>query len=106
MLRNQRKGWIAAVVLAALLLASAPASAAGPAQRDTGSWIVRLLGWLGLPPSVTAAWEADSGYIDPNGQPKTNGSEGTDDSGYIDPLGQPGSSSAGTDSSGYIDPDG
>jgi len=95
MLRNQRKGWIASAALAALLLASVPASAAGPVPRDRGSWIVRLAGWLGLPPSVTAAWEADSANIDPNGQPKTG------DSGYIDPLGQP-----KTDDSGYIDPNG
>jgi hypothetical protein len=84
MLRNQRKGWIASAALAALLLASVPASAAGPARsvpRDRESWIVRLAGWLGLPPSLTAAWEADSAHIDPDGQPKA------DDSGYIDPLG-------------------
>lgn len=67
MLRNQRKGWIAVAVLAALLLASAPASAAGPAQRDTGSWIVRLADWLGLPPSVPAAWGLSSAHIDPDG---------------------------------------
>jgi hypothetical protein len=87
MLRNQRKGWIAAVALAALLLASAPASAAGPAQRDTRSWIVRLAGWLGLPPSITAVWEKDSANIDPDGQPKPTGSAGTDTSANIDPLG-------------------
>lgn len=103
MLRNQRKGWTAALALAALLLASAPASAAGPVQRDLGSWIVRLAGWLGLPPSITAVWEADSANIDPNGQPKPTGSDGTDDSGYIDPNGQSGASS---DSSANIDPDG
>lgn len=101
MLRNQRKGWIAVAILAALLLASAPASAAGPVQRDIESWIVRLAGWLGLPPSVTAVWETDSANIDPNGQPKPTGSAGTDDSGYIDPDGQPRPSS---ESSGYIDP--
>jgi len=104
MLRNQRKGWIAVAVLAALLLASAPASAAGPVQRDMGSWIVRLAGWLRLPPSVTAVWGLSSANIDPDGQPKPTGSAGTDDSGYIDPNGQPGSSSA--DDSAHIDPDG
>ena len=103
-MRNQRKGWIAVAVLAALLLASAPASAAGLVKRDMGSWIVRLAGWLGLPPSVTAIWAADSANIDPNGQPKPTGSAGTDDSGYIDPLGQPRSSSV--DDSANIDPDG
>ena len=87
MLRNQRKGWIAVAVLAALLLASAPASAAGSVQRDTGSWIVRLAGWLRLPPSFTAAWATDSANIDPDGQPKPTGSAGTDTSGYIDPDG-------------------
>jgi hypothetical protein len=101
MLRNQRKGWIAVAVLAALLLASAPASAAGPVPRDMGSWIVRLAGWLGLPPSVTAVWGLSSAHIDPNGEPKPTGSAGTDDSGYIDPLGQPGSSS---EDSANIDP--
>ena len=87
MLRNQRKGWIAAVALAALLLASAPASAAGPVRRDTESWIVRLAGWLGLPPSVTAVWGLTSANIDPNGQPKPTSSAGTDDSANIDPDG-------------------
>lgn len=87
MLRNQRKGWTAVAALATLLLASAPASAAGPVRRDTESWIVRLAGWLGLPPSVTAIWEADSAHIDPNGQPKPTGSAGTDSSAHIDPLG-------------------
>lgn len=101
MLRNQRRGWIAALALAALLLASAPASAAGPVQRDVETWIVRLAGWLGLPPSVTAVWGLSSANIDPDGEPKPTGSAGTDDSGHIDPDGQPGSSS---DSSGYIDP--
>ena len=99
MLRNQRKGWIAPAVLAALLLAPVPASAAGPAPRDPGSWIVRLAAWLGLPPSVTAVWERSSANIDPNGQPKPTG---TGSSANIDPDGQPGS--ATTDSSGYIDP--
>ncbi|HWN43685.1 MAG TPA: hypothetical protein VNW71_15765 [Thermoanaerobaculia bacterium] len=104
MLRNQRKGWIAVAVLAALLLASAPASAVGSVQRDTGSWIVRLASWLRLPPSVAAVWGLSSANIDPDGEPKPTGSAGTDDSGYIDPNGQPGPSSA--DDSGYIDPDG
>ncbi|MFL6291283.1 MAG: hypothetical protein ACJ759_10340 [Thermoanaerobaculia bacterium] len=103
MLRNQRKGWIAAVALAALLLASAPAAAAGPARRDMESWIVRLAGWLGLPSSITAVWETDSANIDPNGQPKPTGSAGTDDSANIDPNGQPGASS---DTSANIDPNG
>jgi hypothetical protein len=87
MLRNQRKGWIAVAVLAALLLASAPASAAGPVRRDTEGWIVRLARWLGLPPSVTAVWEKDSAHIDPDGQPKPTGSAGTDTSAHIDPNG-------------------
>jgi len=87
MLRNQRKGWIAAAVLAALLLASAPASAAGPARRDTESWIVRLARWIGLPPPVTAVWEKDSANIDPLGQPKPTGSAGSDTSANIDPNG-------------------
>jgi hypothetical protein len=87
MLRNQRKGWIAAVALAALLLASAPAAAAGPVQRDTESWLVRLDRWLRLPPSVTAVWGLTSANIDPDGQPKPTGSAGTDTSGYIDPDG-------------------
>ncbi|HVG07125.1 MAG TPA: hypothetical protein VNM67_05425 [Thermoanaerobaculia bacterium] len=100
MLRNQRKGWIAPAALAALLLAPVPASAAGPARRDPGNWIVRLAAWLGLPPSVTAVWEMSSANIDPNGQPKPTG----DSSANIDPDGQPGSAKA--DSSGYIDPDG
>ena len=104
MLRNQRKGWIAAAALAALLLAPLPASAAGPARRDTGSWIVRLAAWLRLPPSLTAVWEMDSAYIDPNGQPKPTGSAKTDDSANIDPNGQPGSAHA--DSSANIDPNG
>jgi hypothetical protein len=103
MLRNQRKGWIAALVVAALLLASAPASAAGPLQRDLESWIVRLAGWLGLPPSVTAVWTTDSANIDPLGQPKPTGTAGTDSSANIDPDGQPGASS---DSSANIDPNG
>ena len=104
MLRNQRKGWIAVAVVAALLLASAPASAAGPVQRDVETWIVRLAGWLGLPPSVTAVWGLSSANIDPNGEPKPTGSAGTDDSGHIDPDGQSGASSA--DDSAHIDPDG
>ena len=104
MLRNQRKGWMAAMALAALLLASTPAFAAGPVQRDIESWIVRLAGWLGLPPSVTAVWEADSAHIDPDGQPKPTGSAGTDDSANIDPDGQPESGSADPDSSANIDP--
>jgi hypothetical protein len=87
MLRNQRKGWIAAVALAALLLASAPAAAAGPVQRDAESWIVRLARWLGLPPSITAVWGLTSANIDPLGQPKPNGSAGTDTSANIDPNG-------------------
>ena len=90
MLRKQRKDWIAAVVLISLLSASAPAFAAGPARGDAGSWFARLLGWLGLPPSVTAVWESDSAHIDPLGQPKPNGTEtpaGTDDSAHIDPNG-------------------
>ena len=87
MLRNQRKGWIAVSVLAALLLASAPASAAGSVQRDMGSWIVRLAGWLGLPSSVTAFWGLSSAHIDPNGQPKPTGTAGTDSSANIDPDG-------------------
>jgi hypothetical protein len=103
MLRKQRKGWIAAVVLILLLSASAPAAAAGPERGGDGSWIVRLLGWLGLPPSVTSVWDFSSGYIDPLGQPGPN-SAGTDDSGFIDPDGKPGS--AGTDDSAHIDPDG
>jgi hypothetical protein len=97
MLRNQRKGWIAVAVLAALLLVSAPASAAGPVQRDMGSWIVRLAGWLRLPPSVTAIWGLSSANIDPNGEPKPT------DSAHIDPDGQPSSSA---DDSANIDPDG
>ncbi len=104
MLRNQRKGWIAVAVLAALLLASVPASAAGTAQQDVENWIVRLASWLRLPPSVTAVWGLSSAHIDPNGEPKPTGSAGPDDSAHIDPNGQPGSSSA--DDSGYIDPDG
>jgi len=87
MLRNQRKGWIAPAVLAALLLAPVPASALGPEPRDPGSWIVRLAAWLRLPPSVTAVWEMSSAHIDPNGQPMPTGSAKTDDSGYIDPDG-------------------
>ncbi len=101
MLRNQRKGWIAPAVLAALLLAPVPASAAGPARRDPGNWIVRLAAWLRLPPSVTAVWEMTSAHIDPLGQP---GTTGTDDSAHIDPLGQPGSAKA--DDSANIDPNG
>src|SRR5262245_11367695 len=77
MLRKQRKGWIAAGILAAILLASAPAAAAGPARRDTESWFVRMARWLGLPSSVTAVWEKDSANIDPNGQPKPTGSAGS-----------------------------
>ncbi|HEX6861838.1 MAG TPA: hypothetical protein VF414_03425 [Thermoanaerobaculia bacterium] len=84
MLRNQRKGWIVPAVLAALLLAPVPASAAGPARRDPETWIVRLAAWLGLPLSVTAVWEMDSANIDPLGQPRTTG---TDSSAHIDPLG-------------------
>jgi hypothetical protein len=87
MLRNQRMGWIAPAVLAALLLAPVPASAAGPAWRDPGSWIVRLAAWLRLPPSVTAVWEMDSANIDPLGQPKPTGSAQTDSSAHIDPDG-------------------
>lgn len=101
MLRNQRMGWIAPAVLAALLLAPVPASAAGPAPRGPQSWIVRLAAWLGLPPSVTAVWERDSANIDPLGQPKPTG---TDSSANIDPNGQPGSSSEDPDSSANIDP--
>ena len=95
MLRIQGKGWIASAALAALLLGPAPASAAGP---DSESWIVRLAGWLGLPPSVTSLWEADSAHIDPLGQPTANSSAN------IDPNGQP--RSMGTDDSANIDPDG
>jgi hypothetical protein len=87
MLRNQRKGWTAAVALAALLLASVPAAAAGPVRRDTESWIVRLAAWLGLPPSITAVWGLTSANIDPLGQPKPTGSAGTDTSAHIDPDG-------------------
>lgn len=86
MLRNQRKGWLAPAVLAALLLAPAAASAAGPARRDPGSWIVRLAAWLRLP-SITAVWEMDSANIDPLGQPKPDGAAKTDDSANIDPDG-------------------
>lgn len=84
MLRNQRKGWIVPAALAALLLAPLPASAAAPARRHPGTWIVRLAAWLGLPPSVTAVWDRSSGYIDPLGQPKP---AGTDSSAHIDPNG-------------------
>jgi hypothetical protein len=97
MLRKHGKGWIAAAALVALLLASVPASAGGLEPRDRESWIVRLAAWLGLPPSLTAAWEMDSAHIDPLGHPTA------DDSANIDPNGQPGATS---DSSGYIDPDG
>lgn len=97
MLRKHGKGWIACVALAALLLASVPASAAGPEPRERESWIVRLASWLGLPPAFTAVWEMDSGYIDPDGQPTA------DDSANIDPNGQP---RATSDSSANIDPDG
>jgi hypothetical protein len=90
MLRKQRKGWIAAVVLVLLLSASAPAAASGPDRGTDGSWIVRLLGWLGLPPTAIPLWSSNS--------------SGTDDSIHIDPDGQPGS--AGTDDSIYIDPNG
>jgi len=87
MLRNQRKGWIAPAVLAALLLAPVPASAAGLARRDPGSWIIRLAAWLGLPPSVTAVWDLSSANIDPLGQPKPTGTAKTDSSAHIDPDG-------------------
>lgn len=99
MLRKQRKGWFVAVVLISILSASAPAFAAGPARGDTG-WFARLLGWLGLPPSVTPVWDLSSANIDPDGQPGAK----TDDSIHIDPNGQP--RSAATDDSAHIDPDG
>jgi hypothetical protein len=93
MLRNQRKSWIAITILASVLLTTAPAFAAGPAREEGGSWIVRLAGWLGLPPSLTAAWGLSSANIDPNGQPRLTGD-------------QPEPGSAGTDDSANIDPDG
>lgn len=93
MLRNQRTGWIAAVAMTAFLLITAPAFAAGPAREDAGNWIVRLAGWLGLPPSLAAAWDLSSANIDPNGRPKPGGD-------------QPGPGSAGTDDSANIDPNG
>jgi hypothetical protein len=83
MSRKHGKGWIACAALVALLLASVPASAAGPAPRERESWIVRLAAWLGLPPIFTAVWERDSGHIDPDGQPKAT----SDSSGHIDPDG-------------------
>lgn len=104
MLRKQRKGWIAAVVVLALLSASVPAAAAGPAPGGEG-WLGRLLGRLGLSP----VWGLSSAHIDPNGQPDGNGgggSAGTDSSIHIDPDGQPRSSQANTDDSIHIDPDG
>jgi hypothetical protein len=96
MLPKQRKGWIAgiaAVSMTAFLLTTAPAFAAGPARDDAGSWIVRLAGWLGLPPSLTPAWGLSSANIDPDGRPRSAGD-------------QPGPSSAGTDDSANIDPNG
>ncbi len=108
---KERKNLVAAVLLfAAFLTVSVPALADGPARgvRDGGpqvGWVVRILGWLGLPQSLGSVWAASSANIDPNGTP--------DDSANIDPDGQPGLTSGGgtgasvyIDDSAHIDPDG
>lgn len=95
---KERKNLIAAVLLlAAFVTASVPALAEGPArgmpENPGTAWVVRILGWLGLPPSLGSAWEASSANIDPDGQPMLTSGEGT---------GAP----ASADSSANIDPNG
>lgn len=101
MVRKERKNVMAAVLLvAAVLTASVPARAEGPArgmrdERPGTAWVVRILSWLGLPTQgLGSIWESSSAYIDPNGQPgptsggeETGASAHTDDSSYIDPNG-------------------
>jgi hypothetical protein len=101
MMSKERKNVMAAVLLvAAVLTASVPARAEGPARgvREVGpgtAWVVRILGWLGLPPQrLGSIWESSSAYIDPNGQPTLNSGGGgtgipasSDSSANIDPNG-------------------
>jgi hypothetical protein len=104
MMRNERKNVTAALLLAATILAAtilaAPVHARNiePSRgvRNDGagrSWVVRVLGWFGLPTGLGSIWEASSANIDPNGKP-TNHS------------GENGGASATSDSSAYIDPNG
>ncbi|MES1245446.1 MAG: hypothetical protein ABUT39_27830 [Acidobacteriota bacterium] len=89
------KNLMAALLLAATFLtASVPAHAmeAAHGRRPGTGWVVRILGWLGLPvQALGSVWEASSAHIDPNGQPRPNGGGGT---------------GAGSDSSANIDPNG
>jgi hypothetical protein len=98
-MRKERNHLVAATLLfAAFLTVSVPALAEGPARgvRDGGTqvgWVVRILGWLGLPRGLGSIWEASSAHIDPNGTPMltsiggTGASAYTDDSAHIDPNG-------------------
>jgi hypothetical protein len=98
-MRKERKNVLAAMLLAAAILsASVPALAEGPARgvRDASSgtaWVIRILGWLGLPAQgLGSIGENSSANIDPNGEPSSvRGGTGP---------------SASSDSSANIDPDG
>lgn len=98
MMRNESKNVMAALLLAATILAAPGHAAERPSRgvHEAGparSWIVRVLSILGFPKGLGSIWEADSAYIDPNGQPTLQSGGGS-------------GASASSDSSAYIDPNG
>ncbi len=92
-----KKNLVAALLVAAVVVTAAPSLAAGQGRRSEeragASWVVRVLGWLGIQPGGLRSVMAEtSANIDPNGQPQgggenPQGAASPDDSANIDPDG-------------------
>lgn len=97
MSKNQKKSLVAALLMTAVVATSVPAMAAGQDRRShegsSVSWVVRVLGWLGLrPDGLRSVWDESRAHIDPDGRPETGGENpqgavSPDDSAHIDPNG-------------------
>jgi len=86
MLRKERKAWLGAVMLAALLTVPfGSAEAAGGGEGGGLDLWSRLLGWLSAKAgSATAVWANEGSQIDPDGRATAQ----ADDGSQIDPNGR------------------